>query len=325
MRIFVEIPTWIGDAVMATPAVELIVEMEDEPDLIFFGSYPGIELFKSHPNCHSIIIDNTRDGFRLGNIIRKAEEIGMCDKAFTFRNSFWSGVLLKSLNTEESVGRKKGLRDILIDRTFQWHSQSHQVQKYFSIFSEYYNSERQPGELSLHIPAKNYDNPTIGINPGAAYGSAKRWYPERFAEVAAELSDDYDIMIFGGTAETSQCDEISAYLDSKGISNYKNLSGKTTITELASYIGGLTGFITNDSGPMHIAAAYHIPSVCIFGPTDYIMTSQWKNPKSAIVSAGVGCSPCMKRQCPLGHHECMNKITSEIVLKAFKNIMNQEG
>ena len=102
--------------------------------------------------------------------------------------------------------------------------------------------------------------------------------------------------------------------------NYINLAGKTNIKELCSNIGGCSLFITNDSGPMHVAAAYQVPTVAIFGPTKHKETSQWMNEKSKIVRHDIDCSPCMKRECPLKHHECMTSITASEVIEAVKEL-----
>ena len=160
----------------------------------------------------------------------------------------------------------------------------------------------------------------MGINPGATYGSAKRWYPDKFATVARTLSVSYDIVIFGGPNEVEMANDIEAALSGTAV---KNLAGKTSIEQLCAMIGGLDLFITNDSGPMHVAAAYQVPTVAIFGPTRYLETSQWKNEKSVIVRHDMKCAPCMKRECPLGHHECMTTITALEVIEATKNLITK--
>jgi heptosyltransferase-2 len=172
------------------------------------------------------------------------------------------------------------------------------------------------GALKLYIEPKKFERPTLGINAGATYGSAKRWYPERFAAVAKEFCDKFDIIIFGGPNEVEMANEIERNL---GVP-CTNLAGKTTIVELCANIGGLSLFITNDSGPMHVAAAYQVPTVAIFGPTKHTETSQWMNEKSKIVRHAMACSPCMKRECPLGHHECMKSITASEVISAVKEL-----
>ncbi len=160
----------------------------------------------------------------------------------------------------------------------------------------------------------------LGINPGASYGSAKRWYPQEFAKVANELSNEYDIIIFGGPSEKDIANDIEKSLIKNGVTNYQNLAGNTTIPELINQISGLDLFITGDSGPMHVAAAFQVPTVSIFGPTKDNETSQWMNERSIIVKKNLDCQPCMKRTCPLGHHNCMNLIKAVDVLSASKHI-----
>ena len=106
----------------------------------------------------------------------------------------------------------------------------------------------------------------------------------------------------------------------KGINNYQNLAAKTTIKELISQIANLDLFITGDSGPMHLAAALQVPTVAIFGPTEEGVTSQWMNEKSIIVKKNLECQPCMKRECPLKHHNCMKLIEASEVLRAARGL-----
>jgi heptosyltransferase-2 len=195
---------------------------------------------------------------------------------------------------------------------------SHLVEQYRDIAQSLSSQLLLIENLKLHIPPHHYERPTLGINPGATYGSAKRWYPEKFAEVARAYADRYEIVIFGGPNEVEMARDIEKHLE--GI-NITNLAGKTSVEQLCSMIGGLEVFITNDSGPMHVAAAYQVPTVAIFGPTNHTETSQWKNEKSVIVRHEMECSPCMKRECPLKHHECMKGITAGEVIKAVKNLI----
>ena len=115
-------------------------------------------------------------------------------------------------------------------------------------------------------------------------------------------------------------DLIEKLLIKKDVKNYKNLAGKTTIPELINHISNLDLFITGDSGPMHVAAAFQVPTVAIFGPTKDGETSQWMNKKNIIVKKNLDCQPCMKRTCPLGHHDCMNLIKAVDVLGAVNNL-----
>ena len=135
--------------------------------------------------------------------------------------------------------------------------------------------------------------------------------------MATELSDEYDIIIFGGAGEVDIAGDIEQGLANNNITNYTNLAGQTIIAELIDKISNLDLLITGDSGPMHVAAAFQIPTVAIFGPTKDSETSQWMNKKSVIIKKNLECQPCMKRICPLGHHDCMKKIKAKQVLKAI--------
>jgi heptosyltransferase-2 len=179
----------------------------------------------------------------------------------------------------------------------------------------------QADDLKIYFEPVKYEKSTLGINPGASYGSAKRWYPEKFAEVALALSKQYDIVIFGGPSEVDIANDIERELEKANISNYQNIAGKTSIKELSQKIGGLDLFITGDSGPMHVAAAYKVPTIAIFGPTKEKETSQWHNPHAMIVKKEMDCAPCMKRVCPLKHHDCMKLIVAHDVIE----IINKKG
>ena len=322
MKILVILPNWLGDAIMATPAIELLSQHYPNARFTFVGSFVSIEALKHHPLCEKAIVDETKKApSRLLATYKLAKELGEFSLAITFRNQLHSSLLLCFTKTVICLAKSSWHSRLLLSHTPHIKANRHLVEQYSKlamINSDSFDSESPA--LKLYIEAKNFDKPTLGINAGATYGSAKRWYPERFAEVGAVFSSEYDIIIFGGPAEVKMAQEIEDNLITLGISNYTNLAGKTNIKELCSTIGGCSLFVTNDSGPMHVAAAYNVPTVAIFGPTKHKETSQWKNKKSLIVRHEMECSPCMKRECPLGHHDCMKSITSGEVIKSLKSL-----
>jgi len=323
MKILIILPNWLGDAVMTTPAIELLAKHYPDARFIFVGSYVSIEALKHHPLCDRAIVDTTKKASsRLLATYKLAREIGRCHLAISFRNQIHASLLLYFSGTVVTIARRSWHSRFLLSHTPKIKTNQHLVIQYAKLAMVDRNdfSEDEIGPLKLYIKPKQFARPMLGINAGATYGSAKRWYPERFAAVAAHFHKEYDIIIFGGPNEVEMAAEIQANLQKLQVNNYTNLAGKTTIEELCANIGGSSLFITNDSGPMHVAAAYQVPTVAIFGPTKYKETSQWKNEKSVIVRHEMDCSPCMKRECPLKHHECMTTITASEVIEAVESL-----
>lgn len=381
MRILIELPTWLGDAVMASAAVEAIAKhaaafdarnsagefegsgerdfsfssqnfgsvtqeiqifkndtpnldgkfeadrganlaaserenqnlenLADEPvKIVFFGSFAACELFKAHPNCERAVVDDSKKAkFRLWRLFWQARNLGKFDAAFSFRSSFASKILL--------FGARAGQKFI-----FQKNNDSaHQVQKYIKFIKSALNLKRADDELKLYFEPRKFDAPVLGLNPGASYGSAKRWYPAYFAQVALHFKDKFKIMIFGGAGERDMCEQIEQILRQNGAACL-NLAGKTSVRELCEMIGGIgqSGgiFVTNDSGPMHIAAAYKTPTIALFGPTRFTQTCPWHNENARILHLNLECMPCMKRVCPLGTHACMKDLSPQAVIQTIE-------
>ena len=322
MKILIILPNWLGDAVMATPAIELLSAYHPNARFTFVGSFVSIEAIKHHPLCEKAVVDETKKASsRLLATYKLARELGEFHLAISFRNQLHSSLLLRFTKTVICIAKKSWHSMFLLSHTPNISSNQHLSKQYAQLAMTNVNSwNQETSNLKLYIEPKKFAKPTLGINAGATYGSAKRWYPERFAEVAREFSDRFDIMIFGGPNEVEMANEIESNLKNSHVQNYINLAGKTDIKGLCANIGGCSLFITNDSGPMHVAAAYQVPTVAIFGPTKHKETCQWMNEKSKIVRHDMECSPCMKRECPLKHHDCMKSITALEVIQAVKEL-----
>ncbi|MDK2042307.1 glycosyltransferase family 9 protein [Aliarcobacter butzleri] len=306
-EIFIEIPSWLGDAIMATPAIENLIKTYPDAQITLLGSFVSTQAFQGYPNIKRVIVDDTKkSGNRYKNLISLAKSIGRVDLAISFRRSISSKFMMFFIKAKKKFNYRRLTK-----------KEIHLCIRYNDFVNKVLNLQNEVGDLKLYFKPFNYGKPTLGINPGATYGSAKRWYPEEFAKIAIEMSKKYDIVIFGGPAETNIAKDIETELVSKGITNYQNLAGKTTIHELIEKIAGLDLFITNDSGPMHIAAAYKVKTIAIFGPTKFTETNQWNNPNGEIVTKNLDCAPCMKRVCPLKHHNCMKDITAADVLNVI--------
>jgi heptosyltransferase II len=152
--------------------------------------------------------------------------------------------------------------------------------------------------------------PWIGLNPGAFFGSAKRWEPTRFAAAGERLARETGarIAIVGGSLERPLGEAIAAAMDVDS----RVLCGETTLGELLGVLASLRLLLTNDSGPMHVAAALGVPVVAVFGPTDWRETGP-VGPHRRLVREPVHCSPCLLRECPIDHR-CMRRVGTEHVV-----------
>jgi heptosyltransferase II len=307
MKVLIELPTWLGDTIMSTPAIENLVNHSSNIEITLVGSLISIETLRDHPKVNQVYIWD-KSIFSFFNISKK---LGEFDIFFSFRNSYRSKLIKALIRSKSKYQFNKNK-----------YIELHQVEKYNQFINDSLNIISIPGKLKLHVDKRKKIKKIklLGINPGASYGSAKRWYPEEFGFVAANLSNDYDIIIFGGVGEKEIAKDIENYLTSKSITNFQNLAGKTSIKELINCISNLDLFITGDSGPMHLAAAFQVPTVSIFGPTRDNETSQWKNEKSKVVKKNLDCQPCMKRKCPLKHHNCMKQIDALEVLESVAKL-----
>ena len=308
MRILVELPTWLGDTVMVTPAIENLINYYDEPEVILIGSFISIEVLKNHPRISNTYVIRKK----YTSLYKISKKLGQFDIFFSFRSSFRSK-FFKLLISSKKKFQFDGNR----------YQNRHQVEKYNDFINENLNTNFHSGRLTVHPSiklSKKNSKPIVGINPGASYGNSKRWYPQKFAQVATELSNKFDILIFGSVDEKNIATDIEKLLIENNVSNYKNLAGNINISELINQISNLDLFITGDSGPMHLAASFEVPTVAIFGPTRDDETSQWMNNKAVIVKKNLDCQPCMKRICPLKHHNCMKLIKSVDVLSAIDSL-----
>jgi heptosyltransferase II len=307
IQALIEIPNWLGDCVMFTPAFDNIINYYNDIEITIFGAKTSIDLIKSHPKVVKAITIDSKNKFSY----KTFSNFGSFDVYFSFRGSIRAKIIKFIINATNKYQFNHGK-----------YPKRHQVEKYVDFVNDCLNTNFAPGNLSCYLTKSNNNGASrvLGINPGASYGSAKRWYPEHFAKIAIELSSNFEIMIFGGVSELDFAREIEANLTRNNINNYINLAGKTSIYELSNYISKLDIFITGDSGPMHIAASLNIPTIALFGPTNPIETSQWKNSYSVIIKKNLECQPCMKRTCPLKHHNCMKLIEAKEVIDSISDI-----
>jgi heptosyltransferase-2 len=165
--------------------------------------------------------------------------------------------------------------------------------------------------------------PVVGFSPGAVGSPLKRWYPDRFAELAVRIRDAYQakVLLFGASAEEELGNEICRMASCPGV---VNLAGETSLDDAIALIGLCGLFVTNDSGLMHVAAAQDVPLVAIFGPTDPGRTAPWSKRVVLVRDEGVDCYGCKMRDCK-HEQKCMNVITVERAFQGVERAVTQYG
>ncbi len=340
-RLLVRAVNWLGDAVLTTPALGALRAGCPHARIAFAAKPLVAELFRHHPDVDDVVVYD-KDGRHAGalGMLRMAGALRRLrfDAAVLFQNAFDAALLTFLAGIRERMGYATDGRSLLLSRPVPVTDEVrslHHAEYYLSLLRELGIPRPPVPRLSLRVTDEEIASmrsrlaslgvpegkKVVGINPGATYGSAKRWYPERFAEVADTLSEKWDaaVVLMGSASEMPLSAEIEAAMRRKPV----NLAGRTTVRELMALLASCSFLVTNDSGPMHIGAAFGVPIVAIFGPTDWNKTSPWTD-KARVVRVDVDCSPCRLRVCDRGH-ECMLGITPEMVIAAARDLMAEAG
>jgi heptosyltransferase-2 len=338
--VLVRVTNWIGDAVMNTPALGAIRETFPGARITVLAAPLVAELFMPH-DCVDEVMVYDRGGrhagiagkFRLALELRSRR----FDLAILLQSAFDAALIARLAGIPRRMGNGSDGRGMLLTHSFDHKAlggRLHHVDNYLEMLKSFgitasekrqllclTEREERGARATLQAAGISPGDFLIGINPGAAYGSAKRWYPERFAAVAAALSGKWGakVLVLGGPAEVAIAREIESALSGRCL----NVAGSTTVRELMALIGRCDFFISNDSGPMHIAAAFQVPLVAVFGSTDHTTTYPF-SAHSVVVRADLDCSPCLKRECPTDHR-CMKAVSAEEVVEAAQKLRALEG
>ena len=347
-KALIVLPNWIGDAVMAVPAISRIRDILPSAHVTILGLQHICELFQESPYMDETLVYSKPLLATVNDIKKYGYDI-----AILLPNSFRSALIAHLARIPLRCGYNRDGRGFMLNIPVKVDSKVkrlHQAEYYLNLAENRRDKNVPPigdrrgfssTELTtgptpsngkqkewLHLSldeiqrgkemlSKNNippDSLIIGINPGAAYGSAKRWYPERFARLSKILANKYNakIIVFGGKQEQDTT-ELIVNISQVSI---LNMAGKTSVRELMAIIKHCRVFITNDSGPMHIAAALGVPVVAIFGSTDPARTGPLGD-QHIVIKKDVACSPCFLRKC-YKDLLCMDLISVDDVLRGVK-------
>ena len=329
-KILVRSPNWIGDAVMTTPAMGAVRSSFPRAEILVAANPIVAELFQHHPYSDGVLVFDKKGAHQgMGGFLRFCgllKEQGF-DLAVLFQNAIEAAIMTFLARIPRRAGYRTDQRGFLLTHPVaigEVERRLHHTEYYLHMLN---NLGICGGDGRLRLQCTDQEQAwataTLGqwswvaINPGATFGSAKRWIPERFARVADALAGHYDahIVIIGGPGEVAMGQAVEKAMATTPL----NLVGKTSLRQLMAILARCDLLVTNDSGPMHVAAALGTAVAAIFGPTDPTTTSPF-SPSSRLVRKAVDCSPCLLRDCP-SDHRCMSEIAVEDVLEAAEGLL----
>ena len=334
-KILVRAPNWIGDAVMAIPTLAALRHFHETAEIVLLAKPVIAALFEQHPDIDRVVIyedPGRHTGFSgLWRLSRELKDEKF-DLAFLLQNALEAALLAFFAGIPKRVGYASDGRRLFLSRAMKKKVPApHRTDAYLALMglvdaegesasseekrSPYLvvsSSERRAARDFLKSLGVSDDALLIGLNPGAAYGTAKRWLPEYFAALADQLVEQKQaqILIFGTRSEIEVAEIIKKHMKHAAFI----LAGKTSVRQMTACIKTCRLFISNDSGPMHVASALAVPQVALFGPTNPGATFS-AGALDIMVQNKVDCAPCRHRHCPLDH-PCMTGLSVKTVFEA---------
>ncbi|MEA9600720.1 lipopolysaccharide heptosyltransferase II [Polynucleobacter sp. MG-28-Ekke-A2] len=336
-------PNWIGDAVMTEPLLASVKEQYPEANIDVLASTWVAPIYRACPEVHEVIeakFEHKQLQWSLRKKLAKELAIKKYQACFILPNSLKSALIPWLANIPFRVGYRGELRFGLINLSLDNPSKVNRppmVDHYLAL-SQLLNEGQVASTLSNLVPRLNVSSTanqsvqTKLLNakvdpanvyvmcPGAEYGPTKRWPTSHFAQLAQQLiasNPHSQIILLGSKGDNALAQEIQ--FQAKQDSHIYNWCGDTSLDEAIALIGMSKAVISNDSGLMHIAAALKTPQVAIFGSSDPAHTPPLSD-KAKVIWLNLPCSPCHKRECPLGHLKCLNDILPEQVFATLNTL-----
>lgn len=335
MKIIVRMPNWVGDLVMATPLLTDLRRHFPDAHITAMCRRGLSELLKGDRDIDEVFAFTSPSGWlkkdERRDLIRSLRR-GQYELGILLTNSFSSAWWFWRGRVHRRIGfRNEGRGFLLTDKVSfpKEREKQHLVVTYKELLRplnippsdtkprlHLMEGERSAARDILRQQGVPDGATVVGINPGAAYGSSKCWLPERFCEVAKALIEGPSVYVvfFGDANGSALVKEICQKLPDRVI----NLAGGTTLRELVALIQLCDLFLTNDSGPMHIASALGTPLIALFGSTSSTKTGPYNG--GMVIEKGVECSPCYLRECPIDH-KCMKEITTQEVVDQMRQML----
>lgn len=326
-NILIRATNWVGDAVMCLPALHAIRARFPQARITILAKSVVSDLYVNQPFTDELLIYNPKRYLSTAGDLRRRN----FDCAILLQNAFEAAWIAWLARIPVRIGYNRDLRGFLLTNPIETPALGeiprHQRFYYLELLRRAGLIDALPDSDAIRLAAPASKIPDriildriIGVSPGAAFGGAKRWLPERFAEAAGKLATarGASIALFGSAGERALCDQVAQLLNGHRVTNF---AGQTTLAQFIERASQCEIFLTNDSGAMHITSALGVPTVAIFGATDDIATGP-TGPRARIVREPVECSPCLLRECPIDHRCMMRVPASRVVEEALRLLVD---
>lgn len=327
-------PTWIGDTAMSAPFFSSLRRAHPRARLMAAAGPWTSGLLRSFPWIDRVLPLGAGKWFGFFSLKRmlRGETV---DYAWILPNSFRAALMTKWIGARRRIGYGTDSRGwLLSDRVVPPRGFSHLVDRYLYLLeAQGHETRAQVDDFCITLEAQQFaenllsphrtmsSTPSVGIHPGAFFGESKTWPLEHFKKLIHRLVDSgvAQVFILGGPDEIELAGQLNAMSGGRAV----NLAGKDTLETLPALLSRLDVFISGDTGPLHVAALAKTATIALFGPTDYRQTGP-RGPRSRVIHKALDCSPCFARTCPLGHHDCMGRITPEEVARDVVELLNDK-
>lgn len=338
--IVLRLPNWIGDVVMATPTLRALRASFPQGHIMALGKPWAGELLADHPSLDEVFtypFQKKNSALTAKFQLLAAVKERRPSWGLLFPNSLSSALLFFLAGVPERVGYLTAGRGPFLNHGLQPPPPPVPLVDYYLGLMKGFSLD-QDWERSLYLPAAKETKEKaehlwkswgieageriVGLNPGAAWGRSKRWPPERFAEVGDLFARESGarIVLFGSGEEVGLVETVAQMMRAPSLV----LAGKDDLRLLPALFSRCDLLVTNDTGPMHIAASQGVPLVVLFGPTDPGQTAHYDE-NTKVIMKELYCAPCFKRECPYKHHECMVGISAREVFGAGMELLTRTG
>ena len=336
MRTLVISPNWIGDAVMAQPLLQMLRRQHPERPIDILAPPAVAPVWRAMKEVDSVLETPFRHGplqlgerWKYGRLLKTK---GYAD-AYVLPNTLKYALIPLFAGIEKRVGYKGEMRFGMINRMHRDDTPPRPMVPFYAALAGPPDAPLRADvpRPSLHVESSVIDilfarlgidraRPLVVFAPGAEFGAAKRWPARHFAALAQAIMAQHSgaqIGLLGSPKDKPACDEIITLTGTAGVFN---LAGVTRLDEAIALLAGAAAVVANDSGLLHIASGLNRPVIALYGPTDPDHAPPFSD-MAASMSLRLPCSPCKQRECPLGHHDCMEKMAPELVWQPLRPML----